>query len=216
MAQKFVTRKKEKSSQNPYLVPSAIILAGMIIAGAILVSRTAGQLGSEAVRQLPGQVVEQEVEEATEAATPEEGQVAGVVEEPKKTIGNFLVTEEEICEEGGKPIIYYFGSSQCPHCTWEHPIMEKVLGSFAGQVSFHDLMDDTSGRDNEIFEKYLEINRGAIPFLVFGCKYVRVGSGESIGRAEEEKVLTALTCKLTGGTPRDVCEPLRSLIEQVE
>jgi len=40
------------------------------------------------------------------------------VEEPKgePTIGDFLVSEDEICKEDGKPIVYFFGSKGCPHC----------------------------------------------------------------------------------------------------
>ncbi|MDP2966920.1 MAG: thioredoxin family protein, partial [bacterium] len=95
------------------------------------------------------------------------------------TIGDFLVSKDEICKEDGKPIVYFFGSSSCPHCKWEHPIFEKVAKNFEGYISLHNNMD--SEQDRDIFEKY---STGGIPTLVFGCKYYRVGSGE--GRGEEE------------------------------
>lgn len=122
------------------------------------------------------------------------------------TIGNFLVTKEEICKEDGKPIIYYFGASFCPHCKWEKPVVEKVMKKFGNFVSFHNNMDKQEA-DKEIWGKYSQVNEGGyIPFLVFGCKYARVGSGEDAGEVEEEKNLTALICKLTEEKPEKVCK----------
>lgn len=130
------------------------------------------------------------------------------------TVGNFSVTKEEVCLEDGKPIIYFFGRSTCPHCSWEHPIMERVATKFGNKIAFHNNMDNQV--DMEIFSKYSEINQGGIPFLVFGCKYARVGSGENWGETEEEKALTALICKLTDGEPEKTCEGVSDLIEQIE
>lgn len=187
--------------KEKYLTPIAIVIAGFIVAGAIIVGGRRG----EVEKQKEG---EKEVEE---------GQVAGEEKrEYPETIGNFLITKEDICQEEEKPIVYYFGSSRCPHCTWEHPIIKKVMEEFSDDLSFHDLMDDQSGKDMEVFQKYMDINQGAIPFLVFGCKYVRVGSGEELGEAEEERALTALACKLTEGKPSSVCEAVKDLVGQVE
>lgn len=144
-------------------------------------------------------------------APAEEGAVLG---ELASTIGGFLVAEEEICQEDGKPIVYMFGASTCPHCTWEHPIFEEVTAKFANQISLHDNMDTQD--DMEVFQRYSQINQGGIPFMVLGCRYVRVGSGETIGEEEEAKALTALICKLTRGEPEEVCAEVEDLIEQVE
>lgn len=131
-------------------------------------------------------------------------------EQKKLTIGNFSVGEDEICKEDGKSIIYFFGSESCPHCKWEHPIIERVAKNFEGFISFHNNMD--SDADMETFSKYSE---GGIPTLVFGCKYYRVGSGEQIGEEEESKVLTALICKLTENQPSAVCDTVKDLINQI-
>ena len=120
---------------------------------------------------------------------------------PILTIGNFIVSGDEICTENGKPIIYLFGSTFCPHCTWEHPIIEDVTSKFGGHVSFHDNINNPTA-DKEIFSKY---SPGHIPTIVLGCKYYRVGSGESIGKDQEVKDLTALICNLTNNKPADIC-----------
>ena len=123
-------------------------------------------------------------------------------EEIEKTEGNFSVSSDEVCKEGDKPIVYFFGSTGCPHCAWEHPIIEEAAAKFGDKISFHNNMD--SKADEEVFGKYN--STGGIPTLVLGCKYYRVGSGESLGEKEEVKVLTGLICELTDNQPGDVCE----------
>lgn len=204
----------EKNSQaNPFLTPTAIVLAGIIVGAAVVVN---GQLLERRGRGAVGGEAPSAVAEApkTEAG----GQVAGAEGvSPKSTIGSFLVLEEEVCrEDDGRPIVYYFGQSRCPHCSWEHPIIKRAMEKFSGTLSFHDLMDDQGGADMDVFQKYAQYNGGAIPFLVFGCRYIRVGSGESIGEEQEEKVLTALSCKLAGGSPGEVCSSVSDLIGQLE
>ena len=127
------------------------------------------------------------------------------------SVGNFLTSDSEVCMENGKPIIYFFGSTGCPHCQWEHPILEKVLKNFEGLVSFHNNMD--SQNDSAVFSKYSD---GGIPTLVFGCKYYRVGSGEGEGEESETKALTAVFCKLTGSKPDGICSPVQDLISQIK
>ncbi len=126
------------------------------------------------------------------------------------TIGNFFVSEGEICKEDGKPTVYFFGSTGCPHCKWEHPIMEKIVKKFEGYISFHNNMD--SGADMDIFKKY---STGGVPTTVFGCKYYRVGSGERGGEELESKNLTALICKLTNNQPAETCARVKDLIDQI-
>jgi len=133
------------------------------------------------------------------------------LEEKNYTIGNFLVSEDEICQEDGKPIIYFFGATGCPHCVWEHPIIERVASRFKEKIAFHNNMDTDA--DMDIFRKY---SRGGIPTLVLGCKYYRVGSGERMGEEEEERILTALICKLTNNQPAEACDPVQDLIEQIK
>jgi len=135
-------------------------------------------------------------------------------QEPEKkedlTIGDFSISTDEICKEGGKPIVYFFGSSTCPHCQWEHPLFENVVSKFEDNIVFHNNMD--SEKDSDVFSKY---STGYIPTLVLGCKYYRVGSGETRGEEEESKILTALICKLTENKPEDVCNQVQDLINQV-
>lgn len=183
------------------------ILVGLLVVASFLV----GMFWTR-IRYLEQERASEKVAQATPSPqAPEEGAVLG---ELASTVGGFLITEDELCQEDGKPVVYLFGSSSCPHCSWEHPIFEKVTAKFADQISVHDNMDTQD--DMDVFQKYSQINRGAIPFMVLGCRYVRVGSGENAGEAGEEENLTALICKLTGGEPTEVCQEVADLIEQIE
>lgn len=137
-----------------------------------------------------------------------------------QTIGNFLVTDNEVCLEEGKPLVYFFGSSTCPHCEWEKPIAKKVFDEFKNEITYHENYD--SQADAEVFQKYSDINPGYIPFLVLGCKYVRIGAGENLGKDDaesktlEEEALKVILCKVTGGKPGSVCDSLKDELSEVK
>lgn len=137
-----------------------------------------------------------------------------------KIIGNFLVTNNEICKENGKPTVYFFGSSSCPHCVWEKPIAQKVFGEFKDFISYHENYD--SQNDGDVFSKYSDINPGYVPFLVLGCKYARVGAGETLGKDDaeskklEEEALTTILCKLTDSKLTSVCNSLKDKASEIK
>jgi thiol-disulfide isomerase/thioredoxin len=139
------------------------------------------------------------------------GQILGS-SNSKETIGNFLIdSNSEVCTELNRPIVYLFGSQSCPHCLWEDPIIKNVTSNFKGLISFHENIDNSN--DREIFSKYS--TQGYIPLVVIGCKYYRVGSGESFGVEQEAKILTALICSLTNNEPSSVCSGVEDLIKQI-
>lgn len=130
----------------------------------------------------------------------------------KETIGNFLIdSNSEVCTELDRPVVYIFGSQNCPHCLWEDPIIKNVTSNFRGFISFHENVDNSN--DREIFSKYS--TQGYIPLVVIGCKYYRIGSGESFGAEQEAKILTALICSLTNKEPSSVCSGVEDLINQI-
>jgi thiol-disulfide isomerase/thioredoxin len=143
-----------------------------------------------------------QIEEFEEQKKQRENQTQEQESEQETTIGNFIVSGDEICEEDGIPIIYFFGSEECGYCKWEHPVITNVTAKFEGFISFHDNMNNFTA-DQEIFAKYNP--RGGVPTLVLGCKYYRPGAGTSMGEDQEAKVLTALICDLTGNKPVDIC-----------
>jgi len=131
---------------------------------------------------------------------------------PNQTIGSFYIDEKsEICNENGKPIVYFFGSQKCPHCMWEDPVIKNVTEKFKDQISFHENIDTDTDKDT--FIKYSP--SGYIPLILIGCKYYRIGSGESIGEENEANVLTALICSIASNKPLSVCATVENLINQV-
>ena len=183
---------------------TTIALAILLVVAAFLVGKYM-ERGS-------GKAVPKETNQIAQEPTP-------TIEALPVTVGTFSITKDEVCQEDGKPSIYYFGGSFCVHCKWEYPVVQKVIKNFQGQVVFHDNMDKLDkleAKDQEILNKYQQIHGGGVPFLVFGCKYVRVGSGETAGEAEEEKALSAILCKLTNNQPEKVCASVKSLVEQIK
>ncbi len=136
-----------------------------------------------------------------------------------KTVGDFLITDKEIEKEDGKPIAYFFGSSSCPHCTWEKPIVKEVFDQFKNEIVYHENFD--SDTDAEVFNRYADINPGYVPFLILGGKYARMGAGENLAGTEEEakklekEALTAILCKLTEGKPATVCAKVQEITAQI-
>jgi thiol-disulfide isomerase/thioredoxin len=132
-----------------------------------------------------------------------------------RTIGNYIKSEDSLCTEDGKPIIYFFGGTSCSACQWEHPVILNATSKFDGYIAFHDSMN-TGIVDSEVFASYNP--SGSIPTIVLGCVYYRVGAGVNLGEAQEEKVLTALICDLTDGQPEAVCSApeIVALLEQLE
>ena len=131
----------------------------------------------------------------------EEEKAKAEAEEKNTTLGNFSVSEDEVCLENEKPIVYFFGSQGCSYCQWEHPVFEAVIEKFSNFISFHNNMD--SDEDMDVFAKY---STGGIPTLVLGCKYYRVGAGTQSGEEQETKDLIALICDLTNGQPAEICQ----------
>ena len=109
-------------------------------------------------------------------------------------IGRIFILNRSVCEEEGKPIVYFFGQPYCPHSRWEYEVIKSVVRDFQDRISFHDNMGET--RDVAVYQEFSRIHQGRIPFLVIGCKYVKIGSGEPYGFDEEKSFLTTLICKI--------------------
>lgn len=131
------------------------------------------------------------------------GGSTGTVESTGTTLpGNFNEAKDtEVCKENGKPIVYFFGSSTCPHCKWEEPVLKSVVEQFGDAISYHENIDSTA--DQDIFTKY---STGSVPTLVIGCKYYRVGSGEGSGEEAEKTALKQVICMATGNQPASICQ----------
>lgn len=168
---------------NPWKI-STLILAILLICSIIFGWRITGLLVAPEAQEVFG--------------VPTEGVCSGIeglVAQIKggELIGGFQDTGDEVCRENGKPVVYIFGRSSCPHCRWLHPIITRVAQEFGDLISFYDNMDKDS--DREIYDKY---GRGYIPLTVIGCKYVRTGTmhEREDDKEAEANEIRALICSL--------------------
>lgn len=112
------------------------------------------------------------------------------------------ISEVDVCtDENGKPLVYFFGSESCPHCEWQKPIMDEVAGLFGDNINYHENFDGTTEAD--VLLKY---GNGAVPALIIGCKYYRIGSGEASTVEADTQAIKDVICRATGGIPASVCE----------
>ena len=127
------------------------------------------------------------------------------------TIGSFRDIESAAVE--GRPAVYFFGTTWCPHCAWERPIFTNVTAKFSAYIDARvtEIDLEQPATEMEIFKHYS--TEGQIPLIVIGGKYFRVGSGESLGQEMEENVLTAILCKVTGDPIAECSEPAVKQLE---
>ena len=116
-------------------------------------------------------------------------------------LGSFIETDNEICMEDGKPVVYLFSTTWCSHCSWVKETFDAAMleAMDEGKVIAYHWELDTG--DNTLTEEvetevpaehdkiYRAFNpRGSIPTFVFGCKYYRIGNGyESANDLDAEK-----------------------------
>jgi len=115
--------------------------------------------------------------------------------------GSFLKRETDVITEDGKPVIYLFTSSTCPHCGWEKPVLQSVIDQFGDTVIYKNRENSTE--DQDIYSSY---GNGGVPLVVLGGVYYREGAGEQLGEEKEKEFLTKYICELTGNQPETVCQ----------
>ena len=111
----------------------------------------------------------------------------------------FNDSDAEICTENGKPIIFLFSKTWCPHSRWIERTFDKVAKEYVdgGKIVAHhwefDKLDDTLTARAETSVPEFDLNvyknffkADGVPTFVFGCKYYRIGNAY-----EEENDLVA-------------------------
>lgn len=168
--------------------PVAIIIAGIIIAGAILISSGTIKLQNPSKTNTAANTTPAPT---NTAAIPIIASGPASVAPTAPGVKTFLEkANAEICKEDNKPIVYLFSTTWCPHCQWVNDTFNKVAKEYvnSGKIkAYHweiDIKDDTltTAKETEVPAKdlaiYQEFNPGgSIPTFVLGCKYFRVGNG---------------------------------------
>jgi thiol-disulfide isomerase/thioredoxin len=174
---------------SPFLIPLSILVSALIISGAVLygAGKIAGDNGSNTVAGATD----------TNAGTgTDTAESAGTV---VRTFETFTEYDNEVCKEDGKPVVYLFSTTWCPHCQWIGATFDKWAKDNSDKVvAYHwevDTNDNTLTSEVETsvpedaLAVYTKFNPNqSIPTFVFGCRYSRVGNGyESENNLDKER-----------------------------
>lgn len=131
----------------------------------------------------------------------------GSVTDVQQVVGGYEETADQTCTNSdGKLVVRLFGASYCPHCQWEKPVFEGVLSEFNETIDGKVYMLDTDlvpDDETALWQRYDPA--GSVPTVIIGCKYYRIGSGESIGQDEEASAITQLICSQLGSNAPSFC-----------
>lgn len=114
---------------------------------------------------------------------------------------SFNVTQNPICTENNKPVVFLFTTTWCKHCRWVKDAFDSVVQEYADAGVIAAYHWETNTGDNTLTDEietaipeqhilvYQKFSQGGyIPTFVFGCKYYRVGNGyESQDNLDMEK-----------------------------
>jgi len=148
----------------------------------------------------------------------------------EKGIGTFSIAEGDLClSEDGKPLVFMFSTTTCPHCKWIKATYDGVVKEYVEQgkiEAYHwefDTKDNTITEEIEktipqeheaIFSKFNSY--GGVPSFVFGCRYHRLGNGYEVEGdlvaedTEFRKVIDELLEEVSGETTPAIEEPLET------
>ena len=178
---------------NSFLTtPVAVIIGAVVISIAILISGGIIKIGPKNVATTNAPTPSPQAQQALQGPL--------TVSPTNPNIKTFFQKKDaQVCKEDGRPIIYLFSTTWCPHCQWIDETFDKVAKEYVntGKIkAFHWQIDTGDNTLTEIKETkvpdkdlaiYSEFNpQGSIPTFVFGCKYFRTGNGY-----EQQKDLAA-------------------------
>ncbi|MDD3661749.1 MAG: thioredoxin family protein [Candidatus Dojkabacteria bacterium] len=168
---------------SSFATPLAILLSAIVISGAILYSGSRASLNNDSDGSTAGVADTQETVEQEELPT-----AADLVGPVVRQYETFTEYDSEICKADGKPVVYLFSTTWCPHCEWIKDTFDSWAKENSDKVVAYHWELDTN--DNTLTEEaetevpsdhravYDNFNpNGSIPTFVFGCRYGRVGNG---------------------------------------
>lgn len=172
--------KKGITSPIAILIGSVIISLAILIVGGTISLPFAVKSAKTANPPVPTVV-------PTKAVTP-----GPVTISPKAPgVKTFLEKKNAvILKEDGKPVVYLFSTTWCPHCQWIGPTFDKAVKEYvnAGKIKAYRFEVDTGDnaltteKETKVSQNHLDIYQefnpqGSIPTFVFGAKYFRSGNG---------------------------------------
>lgn len=168
---------------SAFVLPIAIILSAVIVSASVIyagskLAQTGSTLGAA---DTTAQTDTTGTQDTGDTAATGPGTVIRQYE-------TFTEYETEVCKENGKPVVYLFSTTWCPHCQWIKDTFDAWARANSDKVTVYHWELDTKDNTltdaveteipadaNSVYEAFNP--NGSIPTFVFGCRYGRVGNG---------------------------------------
>jgi thiol-disulfide isomerase/thioredoxin len=177
---------------SSFMVPAAILISAVIVAIAIIYTGSDGGTSGKTANDEQGNA---QTEGSADDSIAQNTNTPAVLGE----LQTFTEYDSDICKEDGKPVVYLFSTTWCPHCTWISDTFDSWAKANSDKITAYHWELDTNDNTlteavetevpsdhNSVYETFNP--NGSIPTFVFGCRYGRVGNGfESEDDLEKEK-----------------------------
>ncbi|MEA3357223.1 MAG: thioredoxin family protein [Patescibacteria group bacterium] len=163
------------------ITPVAIILSAIMVSVSLIYVGSNSTETETTPEDTLGETIVNPEEEVPTAVDNAPGDIVGEYE-------TFTEYDLEVCKTDGKPEVYLFITSWCPHCTWISDTFDDWAKENADKITAYNWEVDTNDNsltdevETEIPEEHYAVYekfnpQGSIPTFVFGCRYARVGNG---------------------------------------
>jgi len=187
--------EKSKKSSDPvveisvpeglssFMTPIAILVSAILVAGAVIY---AGSKVGNVTTDTDVAGAETNTTDTDQETTPTDTTNATLT--TVRQFETFTEYDYDICKEDGKPVVYLFSTTWCPHCEYIHDTFDQWAKDNTDKiVAYHwevdtydntltDAVETAVPEDADAIYKLFNPNE-SIPTFVFGCRYGRVGNG---------------------------------------
>lgn len=202
---------KEEIARGEYVIGIAVILAALLISASVYVSAnnvvaSANNVADVLSKKSFAVNVQGSGQQAAPTTPTTPTTPASSLTEVGTVAGNYIETTEPVCKDANALSVKMFATSWCPHCAWEKPVLTNATAAFGDKVKlevFDVDLQALSAADDAMYQKYNP--SGTIPTIVLGCKYYKIGSGETLGAEGEAAAIKQLICKSLGSDAPSFC-----------
>lgn len=119
------SEQQTQTGGNPYVIPGAIVLAGIIIAGAVMFTSGGASAGERTI-----------IAESNATQGQNSGSFGNNLSPTAKNVRPIDETDHVFGSRDAKIAIVEYSDFECPFCSRFHPILTQIVDEYAGEVQW--------------------------------------------------------------------------------